>query len=88
MCINLCALGFHRWEKEPSTRELIRSTGFNVAFFSEGVQLGTRKCLRPGCRATQSVYRTGFVGIGKGTATKWKKASESKRQQIAALPAL
>jgi len=84
----LCAIGLHRWEKEPSTLESIRSTGFDIVFFSEGMQLGSRKCLRTGCCAIQTVYRTGFVGIGKGTSTKWKKASENMRRRISALPIL
>ncbi len=83
-----CRIGFHKWEKEPSHKELLRSTGMHFAFTSEAKQLGTKKCLREGCREVKQVYRFGFLSIGGGSASKWKNASPEIQKEISSLPVL
>jgi len=82
-----CRMGWHKWEKDPSHKELIKKTGSHFVFFSEGVQKGIRKCLRKGCVATQKVSRTGWVGNG-GQSTRWKKLSPRKEKSIDSLPVM
>ena len=83
----LCRLGIHLFEKEPSQKELIKSTGLHVLFFSEGMQKGTRVCTRVGCGATQKVWRCGWVGVG-GQGTPWKELTPEHEAYIDSLPVL
>lgn len=83
----LCRFGFHSWEKEPSKKELIRSTGIDFVFWSSGIQKGVRACTRQGCRAEQKVVREGWLGCG-GTSEKWKRLSKRTERYIDSLPVL
>ncbi|HEU5114244.1 MAG TPA: hypothetical protein VFT82_00585 [Candidatus Paceibacterota bacterium] len=85
-CI-LCLIGLHKWESDPSHKELIKETGIYLVFWSSGVQKGIRKCTRPGCAKTQKVMREGFVGVG-GQAGKWKPLSPSRERHIDRLPVM
>lgn len=84
----LCEIGLHKWEEEPSTKELLRSTGRHFAFSSEAKQIGAKKCLRKGCEAIKPVYRTGWLSVGGGNPSKWKKASPKTQKEISSLPVL
>ena len=76
----LCRLGWHRWAREPFQKAFIRSTGLHVLFSSSGIQLARRRCER--CPAEQDVCRTGMVGWGKGTSTKWRPVSARRKAEI------
>lgn len=84
----LCLTGLHEWGKEPVKQDFLRSTGRHFAFASEAKQLGTFCCHRKGCDAMKPVYRTGWLSLGGGKSSKWKKASITKQEEINSLPVL
>lgn len=73
----------HAWG-EPE-KEIIKSTGFNVLFFTSGVQKAVRQCAR--CGRSQKVWRSGFCGIG-GKSGRWRRLRASKEKWIDSLPNL
>ncbi len=83
----LCRIGLHRFEADPSHKELLKETGVHVAFWSEAMQKGTKRCTCEGCDATLKVYRRGLCGIG-GNAGPWKRLSTEREAAIDALPTL
>lgn len=85
--ILFCLMGLHRLEEEPSHKELVKETGVHFAFWSEGVQKGVKKCLRPGCDKKVKVWRSGWVGSG-GTGTRWKRLSKRQEKYIDSLPTM
>ncbi|MEK7647073.1 MAG: hypothetical protein AAB378_01695 [Patescibacteria group bacterium] len=83
----LCSFGLHKFEKEPSVKELIKETGLDFVFWSEGVQKGVKNCRRDGCEVTKKVWRKGMVGSG-GQAGRWKKLDERQELYIDSLPVM
>lgn len=84
----LCWLDFHWFEKEPSVKTFIKATGVEMAFWSEGIQKGVKKCIRSGCSVEKKVYRMGWLGLGGGESGRWKKLSSKKEAYIDSLPTL
>ncbi len=85
----LCLIGLHSWEKDipEERRDVIRSTGVHVAFFSTGIQRAEQHCLR--CQKWRDVYRTGILsGIGSGVTGKWQRLSKKLDAEIERLPIL
>ena len=81
----LCFLGFHRWEKDPARKDIVRGTGVHFAFWSEGYQKAERACTVPSCMAVQKVYRYGWCGMG-GESSNWRRLRPKLEKQIDELP--
>lgn len=83
-----CSLGIHKWEKEPSHRELIKSLGINIIFWTLEIQKGVQRCTRAGCNCNRKVYRKGAVGAGGSEIHGWKRLGEKKEKEIDSLPVM
>lgn len=74
----------HRWD-EPHHKEFLKETGIHFAFFSEGIQKGSRRCQE--CGEEQKVYRVGFLGID-GSGGEWQPLTAKMEEYIDSLPVL
>jgi hypothetical protein len=78
-----CHLGWHRWEKEPSHKEMLRRSGPDILFWTFCVQVGIRQCLD--CDRERKVIREGMAGMG-GHAGKWKRCSDRRYAEVIKRP--
>jgi|SRR3989338_7149779 len=82
----LCFLGIHKFEQTPSFREPVKETGLRLALFiCRYVQKGIKKCVRPGCSKTQTVWREirgvpAFDDFSCHTAYPWRVYSTRMEQ--------
>lgn len=79
-----CRVGLHDWD-DPHYKELIKSTGLHIVFFTSGIQKGERRCR--GCSKLQKCFREGVAGIG-GSAGEWQPMTPSTEEYIDSLPTL
>ncbi|QQS23109.1 hypothetical protein IPM19_00885 [bacterium] len=83
----LCFFGLHKIDQEPMSKELLRSEGSDVLFWTRAIQKGLSRCTRRDCNFHTKVYRTGLCGAG-GSAGKWKQLFADKEKYIDSLPVL
>lgn len=78
-----CALGFHKWEKDPSEKTNPRYEEVPLlAFISYTSQNGIKNCERNGCQEQLFVKRGGIrtKEQNKIDDFKWQKMNEREKQ--------